>query len=77
MTDGLYRAARLIERVTRARGHMWAWWPAACWRCGRRTNWVEVNYQARLCRGRCTREVDAEYFAACANRSWASDSTTG
>jgi hypothetical protein len=65
MCDGLcYRLAWLIERVTRARDHIWAWRPASCWHCGRPTHWVEINYEARLHRGRCTREKDAEFHAA-------------
>jgi hypothetical protein len=60
-----FKLARLIERITRSSDHIWCWDRGKCWRCDCQTHWVEVNYQSRLCRGRCTREVDAEYFTAC------------
>jgi hypothetical protein len=58
--------ARLIERVTCANAHAWSWRPVKCWQCGKRTWWIEVNFEAATHRGRCTRLVDDEYFAALA-----------
>lgn len=48
------RTNTLIERVTRARDHIWTWHPRPCWQCGRRCWWVEINFEAVIHRGACT-----------------------
>lgn len=61
-----YHASRLIERVMRARDHIWSWRRRPCWQCGRRTRWVEVCFETHIHRGLCTRKADKEYFESLA-----------
>lgn len=36
----------------------------ACWHCGRRTHWVDMNFMAYLCSEECDRAKWKEYAAA-------------
>lgn len=62
------RLSQLIERVTKAHSHIWSWRTGACFRCGKQTHWTEINYETRLHRGQCKRELDNDYFAALAKK---------
>ena len=60
----LHWLARRIERLTGARNHIWVWRPRRCWNCDRWTWWTEINFEAALHRGACTKTKDDAYWDA-------------
>jgi hypothetical protein len=36
-----------------------------CWHCGKPTHWVDLDFEAPLCFGECSRAKWREYLEAC------------